>query len=86
MCWLVNSEQAGFVKRFVSSFPLEKVQDNEPDDHRLYHWAFRRGREDTHLECVQMFPQCPFSLVNMALGYYSEFDDQNADSNAISVT
>lgn len=70
----------------VCSFPLQKVLDNEPEDHRLYHWASRRGHEDTNLECSQMFPQCPFSLVDMALGYYSEFDDEDMDKNSIGVT
>lgn len=69
---------------FAFSFPQQKVLDNEPDDHRLYHWAFRRGREDTNLQCEEMYPQCPFSLIDMALGYYSEYDDENSDStNAI---
>lgn len=75
----------GWLNYNYFSFPLQKVLDNEPDDHRLYHWAFRRGREDRHLECSEMFSQCPFSLVDMALGYYSEFDEEYVNNNAINV-
>lgn len=73
----VDIAGVGFVLLLISRFPQQRVLSNEPEEHRLYHWAFRRGRENTQQECSDMFPQCPVSLVDMALGYYSEFGDGN---------
>lgn len=45
----------------------------EPEEHRLYHWAYRIGKENKNEDCSRMFPQCSFSLLDMALGEYSNY-------------
>lgn len=45
----------------------------EPEEHRLYHWAYRIGKEQNNQDCSQMFSGCSFSLVDMALGEYSNY-------------
>lgn len=67
------------IVRIVFRFPQQKILTSEPEEHRLYHWAYRRGRENTEKDCYEMFPQCPISLVDMALGYYSEFGDEDTN-------
>lgn len=64
-----------------ASFPLQKLASAEPEDHRLYHWAYRKGQEDQAQECSDMFPQCPISLVDMALGYYSGYPEEGEENN-----
>lgn len=61
----------------LNSFPQQKIANGEPEDHRLYHWAYRRGRENKIQECSEMFSDCSISLIDMALGYYSDYQDQS---------
>ncbi|GJQ70731.1 hypothetical protein Trydic_g664 [Trypoxylus dichotomus] len=60
--------------RIVFKFPLQKLLHFEPEEHRLYHWAYRMGR-DSNKECEDLFPACSFSLIDMALGGYSDYED-----------
>ena len=53
-------------------FPLQRLFKWEPEEHRLYHWASRMGL-DSEKECSDMFPNCEFSLIDVALGGYSEY-------------
>ncbi|KAJ8979145.1 hypothetical protein NQ317_016765 [Molorchus minor] len=58
------------ILKIVFLFPQEPVLPSEPDEHHIYHWAYRKGTSEE--ECLDLFTQCPFSLIDMALGYYSE--------------
>ncbi|KAK9694540.1 DM4/DM12 family [Popillia japonica] len=60
--------------KIVFKFPLQRLLHSEPEEHRLYHWASRMGR-DSNQECEDMFPGCSFSLIDMALGGYSNIED-----------
>ncbi|XP_066251442.1 uncharacterized protein [Euwallacea similis] len=58
-------------------FPKERILSHEPDVHKVYHWAASIGngfiiQEEINdkANCGNIF-QCPFSLIEMALGYYS---------------
>ncbi|XP_018574422.1 uncharacterized protein LOC108913357, partial [Anoplophora glabripennis] len=59
------------VLKIIFGFPEQRVLPSEPDEHHTYHWAHERGKETDN--CLEMFPQCPFSLIDMALGHYSQF-------------
>lgn len=48
--------------------------NTEPEEHRLYHWAHRMGKEDQLQECADIFTGCSFSLLDLALGDYSTYD------------
>ncbi|XP_030752518.1 uncharacterized protein LOC115879702 [Sitophilus oryzae] len=75
-----ESSLAHHILNLIFSFPKERILRNEPDEHRMYHWASQIGsgtanNEDTYVEdqleeCSDIF-QCPFSLIDLALGYYS---------------
>ncbi|KAL1506073.1 hypothetical protein ABEB36_005504 [Hypothenemus hampei] len=55
-------------------FPTEPISWREPDEHKIYHWASLVGKEhgeDRIGKCSEIF-QCPFSLIQMALGYFSD--------------
>lgn len=61
-------------------FPKEPILPHEPDDTKLYHWAASVGSDNENTlykddieRCANIFP-CPFSLIEMALGYYSEIE------------
>ncbi|KAJ8921342.1 hypothetical protein NQ315_002957 [Exocentrus adspersus] len=54
----------------LDSFPLQSLTDDEPTEHGLYQMAYRRGRQNSRQECSDMFPGCPVSLIDVALGYY----------------
>nr|XP_022900459.1 uncharacterized protein LOC111413657 [Onthophagus taurus] len=58
--------------RIVFRFPQQHLLNSEPEDHRIYHWASRMGK-DSAKECTDMFPGCTFSLIDMALGEYSSY-------------
>ncbi|KAJ8921341.1 hypothetical protein NQ315_002956 [Exocentrus adspersus] len=63
----------GKMETIMNSFPDQRILSSEPDEHRIYHWAHQKGRETE--DCSEVFPQCPFSLIDMALGHYSQFAD-----------
>lgn len=52
------------------SYPQEPITPSEPEEHKIYHWASQTGRDED--DCWEKFPQCPFSLIDLVLGYYSE--------------
>jgi hypothetical protein len=54
------------VKPFVFRFPPDKVEDYEPEEHRVYDTAYRTGLSD--LECPDIYSDCPFSLIDVLLG------------------
>uniref|UniRef100_A0AAR5QH23 Uncharacterized protein n=1 Tax=Dendroctonus ponderosae TaxID=77166 RepID=A0AAR5QH23_DENPD len=70
----------------IFRYPKEPVASNEPDDHRLYHWAAHMASSpdndddvDCAKECSDIF-YCPFSLIDLALGHYSRFDEPTDNS------
>lgn len=65
---------------FGFRFPLQRLLHSEPEEHRLYHWAHRMGR-DSDKECEEIFPSCSFSLIDMALGGYSGYEDEEDPAN-----
>ncbi|XP_066141585.1 uncharacterized protein [Euwallacea fornicatus] len=58
----------------IFRFPQEPLRHSEPDIHRTYHYAAQVGNDVASTyplnKCEDLFP-CPFSLVDLALGYYS---------------
>lgn len=50
-----------------------RIVDPEDD----YQKATEKGIEFLNEDCFQMFPGCPFSLIDLALGYYSRFGEGN---------
>ncbi|XP_066251060.1 uncharacterized protein [Euwallacea similis] len=71
------SNEEGLVYKtlgLIFRFPQEPLYYSEPDIHRIYHYAAQAGNEvastDPLNKCQELFP-CPFSLVDLALGYYS---------------
>ncbi|XP_066251441.1 uncharacterized protein [Euwallacea similis] len=66
----------------IFKFPKGPILPHEPDDHKIYHWASLIGEKDdlkaergVKDKCVDFF-QCPFSLVEIALGYYSSISNE----------
>ncbi|CAG9857954.1 unnamed protein product [Phyllotreta striolata] len=59
-----------YVLKLVFRFPLEKLLPGEPEEHRIYGGAARTGRENPRGDCSEIF-NCPFSLIDAALGRYS---------------
>lgn len=59
----------------ISRFPLQSLTEVEPEEHNLYQRAYRKGRQNKQQECSEMFPGCPISLIDLALGYYSGYDN-----------
>ncbi|XP_019868263.2 uncharacterized protein LOC109597077 [Aethina tumida] len=57
-------------------FPQEPISDYEPEDHRLYHWAYRQGMENKQQDCATLFPTCSISLIDLALGYYNDYREE----------
>lgn len=49
--------------------PLKRVFFFEPDEHRTYTQAHKAGHEGK--DCAAMFPECSFSLIDLALGKYN---------------
>ncbi|KAF5307135.1 hypothetical protein FQR65_LT07119 [Abscondita terminalis] len=71
-----SSRKHGLIEeliRIVFNFPLQKVMNWEPEEHRLYHWAYRVGQEKEQKDCSDLFSGCSFSLLDMALGRYSDY-------------
>ncbi|XP_031338119.1 uncharacterized protein LOC116167025 [Photinus pyralis] len=70
------SRQTGLVEeliRIAFRFPLQKIMNWEPEEHRLYHWAYRIGHEKENTDCADLFSECSFSLLDMALGEYADY-------------
>lgn len=61
-----------FIFSFVikNSFPKSKVLSFEHQDLMVYDEAYRKGRNKIY--CANLYPQCGFSLIDLALGKYSE--------------
>ncbi|KAJ3627765.1 hypothetical protein MTP99_015116 [Tenebrio molitor] len=57
------------ILRIVFRYPKKYNGGREEEEHQ-YYGAAEKARED---ECFEMFPGCPFSLIDLALGYYSAF-------------
>ncbi|RZB39315.1 uncharacterized protein BDFB_007605 [Asbolus verrucosus] len=62
--------------RLVFKFPEQTISESEPEEHRLYHQAYRRGRENKQQDCSGMFPACSISLIDLALGYYNDYVEE----------
>ncbi|CAG9857953.1 unnamed protein product [Phyllotreta striolata] len=56
--------------RIFFKYPLQGLLDDEPPDHHHYHKAHRIGKFMEHLDCSEIYPDCPVSLIDLALGYY----------------
>ncbi|CAG9772595.1 unnamed protein product [Ceutorhynchus assimilis] len=63
----------------IFRFPQETLLKNEPEIHHTYHYASQFGRSQDNVidysqnildKCSETF-KCPFSLIDLALGYYS---------------
>ncbi|KAJ8979146.1 hypothetical protein NQ317_016766 [Molorchus minor] len=59
---------------YFFKFPLQYLSDEEPEEHKLYQSAYRIGRRNKQQQCSELFPDCPISLIDLALGYYSSYD------------
>nr|XP_023017428.1 uncharacterized protein LOC111506549 isoform X1 [Leptinotarsa decemlineata] len=57
--------------RIIFKFPLQYLSQDEPDDHHLYHKAYRSGKQEKQQDCKEIFPECSISLIDLALGDYS---------------
>lgn len=55
--------------RYFSRYPKEAVLPSEPEVHRIYHWASQTGINED--DCWIAFPDCPFSIIDLVMGYYS---------------
>ncbi|XP_076258339.1 uncharacterized protein LOC143195238 [Rhynchophorus ferrugineus] len=51
-------------------YPLKRLTHTEPDDHRKYHWARRYSKENTHLDCKDIFPDCSLSIIDVMAGFH----------------
>nr|XP_015839935.1 PREDICTED: uncharacterized protein LOC662629 [Tribolium castaneum] len=73
--------------RLVFKFPGQTISAFEPEEHRLYHSAYRRARQNKQQDCADMFPACTISLVDLALGYYNDYAQEahQLASNKITV-
>lgn len=58
---------------FIFRFPLGRVRYDEPEDHRIYHWAYNYGMENKQQDCDEIYPTCKISLIDLALGYYDDY-------------
>ncbi|KAL1506071.1 hypothetical protein ABEB36_005502 [Hypothenemus hampei] len=66
----------------IFRFPQEPLLKQEPDVHHVYHYASYLGKNHENTvkmydtatsKCAEIF-KCPFSLIDVALGYHSPFD------------
>ncbi|CAH1118848.1 unnamed protein product [Phaedon cochleariae] len=65
--------------RIIFKFPTHHISNEEPRDHLLYHRAYRKGFSmEEQQDCERMFPDCPISLIDLALGNSGE--DGNKDT------
>lgn len=55
--------------RTIFTLPSMKVLPFEHPDLMVYDKAHRKGKDKVH--CGSMFPDCSFSLIELALGEYS---------------
>ncbi|XP_011050521.1 PREDICTED: uncharacterized protein LOC105143742 [Acromyrmex echinatior] len=55
--------------RISFSLPLKRMFSFEPEEHRTYTKAHKAGHEGK--DCAAMFPECSFSLIDLALGKYN---------------
>ncbi|XP_030752592.1 uncharacterized protein LOC115879750 isoform X1 [Sitophilus oryzae] len=78
---LKEDSLAYHILSLIFRFPQEPILKHEPDSHRLYHYASTLGSKDDSGvideyseeivdKCSETF-KCPFSLIDLALGYYS---------------
>ncbi|XP_028146417.1 uncharacterized protein LOC114339932 [Diabrotica virgifera virgifera] len=58
------------ILKLIFNYPSERILASEPDEHRIYHFAGQMGREQR--DCTEIF-NCPFSLIDVALGRYSDY-------------
>ncbi|XP_063908797.1 uncharacterized protein LOC135126671 isoform X1 [Zophobas morio] len=61
------------ILRIVFRYPKKYNMGKEEEKHYQYYRASQNGIEFNGEECFEMFPGCPFSLIDLALGYYSAF-------------
>ncbi|KAJ8934629.1 hypothetical protein NQ318_001677 [Aromia moschata] len=61
--------------RHFHRFPLQPLSDDEPEEHGLYQRAYRTGRRRKQRSCSEMFPECPISLIDLALGNYGSYEE-----------
>ncbi|KAG5886767.1 hypothetical protein JTB14_007401 [Gonioctena quinquepunctata] len=70
-----SSKMSEELLRIIFKFPLQQISYDEPDDHHLYHRASRNGKQLEQQECKDMYPECSISLIDLALGDYSNNDN-----------
>lgn len=61
----------------IDRFPGQTISVFEPEEHRLYHTAYRRGRENKQQDCAEMFPACTISIIDLLLGYYNDYAQES---------
>ena len=68
--WLYNCVYSiGVLTRaqpFLFRLPPDRVEDYEPEEHRVYDTAYRTGLSDH--DCSDIYSDCPFSLMDVLLG------------------
>lgn len=59
------------ILKIVFSFTAEGLLDSEPNEHHVYKTASQQlDDKRDNLDCTSSYP-CPFSLIDLALGFYS---------------
>ncbi|XP_017773190.1 PREDICTED: uncharacterized protein LOC108560242 [Nicrophorus vespilloides] len=54
-------------------FPLQKIMDSEPEDHKHYQWAYQVGLREGSDGCWENFNGCSFSILDLALGGFTNY-------------
>lgn len=68
-----NRKHLNIVEQMIKtifSFPPSKVLPFEHPQHNIYDAAHRRGKHN--IQCENAYPNCGFSLLQLALGKYSK--------------
>ncbi|XP_045477513.1 uncharacterized protein LOC123682777 [Harmonia axyridis] len=64
----MNLENSSISEKIIDSlfrFPLQPIEDHEPEEHRDYHSAAKFGEEN---RCESFYKECPFPLLDVSLG------------------
>lgn len=65
-----GSNMVSEIIRIAFSFPKSKVMASEDKELSIYDEAHRKGK--SYETCSKIYPECGFSLLQLALGQYSE--------------
>ncbi|XP_017773189.1 PREDICTED: uncharacterized protein LOC108560241 [Nicrophorus vespilloides] len=73
---LFRGEQDNIFKKILKiifKFPLQTILPYEPEDHKAYHEAHKDGMDKSEEHCAKNYPNCPISLIDLGLGYYTDY-------------